>query len=267
MIPSQRPPDWLRPRGVSKGTWDYVNERAIACRYDAFVAGTPLCDLDQTLMLDHFRSFVEQGPATVLDLGCGTGRHALVLAELGFDVVAIDLSRTMLEELSAKCRSAETPRVLPLQANLVELDALRDASADHAICLFSTLGMVQGRENRRRFLRHVSRILRPGGTLLLHVHRHWAAIRERGGCMNLLRSYARSLSDAEHEFGDTVYQYRGLEKMFMHRFSAREIHADMGATGWNVESLRMVDLTGERLTRRSVDASGFFVTCTKRRVE
>lgn len=263
MVSSRRPPDWLRPRGVSKGTWGYVNERAIASRYDAFVAGTPLCVLDQALLLDHFRPVAERGRATVLDLGCGTGRHSLALADLGLDVVAIDLSHTMLEELAAKCLTAATTSITPLHANLVELNGLRDASADHAICLFSTLGMVQGRENRRQFLRHASRILRPGGTLLLHVHRRWAALRERGGCLSLLRSYCRSLFDAEHEFGDTVYQYRGLERMFMHRFTAREIRADMALTGWKVESIRLVDLTGERLTRRALDASGFFVTCCK----
>ena len=48
------------------------------------------------------------------------------------------------------------------RANLVELDGVRDKSLDGAICLFSTLGMIRGRKNRRRVLDHAQRILRPG---------------------------------------------------------------------------------------------------------
>ena len=33
---------------------------------------------------------------TILDLGCGTGRHALKLAEMGYRVTGIDLSGEML---------------------------------------------------------------------------------------------------------------------------------------------------------------------------
>jgi len=38
---------------------------------------------------------------SVLDLGCGTGRHALVLAERGFRVVGVDRSAQMLNRAQA----------------------------------------------------------------------------------------------------------------------------------------------------------------------
>ncbi|MGD1119077.1 MAG: class I SAM-dependent methyltransferase [Dehalococcoidales bacterium] len=41
----------------------------------------------------------ELGKKTVLDIGCGRGRHSLFLAELGFDVTAEDLSPEGIEEL------------------------------------------------------------------------------------------------------------------------------------------------------------------------
>ncbi|MEO1529121.1 MAG: methyltransferase domain-containing protein [Planctomycetota bacterium] len=260
---SPRPPDWLRPRGVAAGTWEYVNERTIASRYDAFVADTPLCELDQRLLAEHLGPFTAQRKQTVLDLGCGMGRHAIPLTELGCDVVAIDLSRDMLAELVAKCRSRAIEVVVPLHANLVELDGLRDEIADHAICLFSTLGMIQGRANRRQFLRHVNRPLRPGGTFVVHVHRRWAALRERGGLRSLAHSWWQSIGRGESEFGDTVYGYRGLSKMFMHRFSERELRADLTQTGWRIENVQRIGLTGEQTVDRSWDASGFFVTAVR----
>jgi 2-polyprenyl-3-methyl-5-hydroxy-6-metoxy-1,4-benzoquinol methylase len=39
---------------------------------------------------------------TVLDLGCGRGRHALFLAELGFSVTAVDLSADGIQQLKAE---------------------------------------------------------------------------------------------------------------------------------------------------------------------
>ena len=35
---------------------------------------------------------------TVLELGCGTGKHALLLGKKGYDIFGIDLSETMLED-------------------------------------------------------------------------------------------------------------------------------------------------------------------------
>ncbi len=62
---------------------------------------------------DRFRAMAERGedihgeatfvtglvdpPARVLDAGCGTGRIAVRLAELGYDVVGVDADETMLE--------------------------------------------------------------------------------------------------------------------------------------------------------------------------
>src|SRR5439155_11744717 len=46
---------------------------------------------------------------TVLDLGCGTGRHALWLAGKGADVTAVDFSPDMLAE-ARRTPGAETVR-------------------------------------------------------------------------------------------------------------------------------------------------------------
>lgn len=35
---------------------------------------------------------------TILELGCGTGKHAFLLAKEGYDILGIDLSETMLED-------------------------------------------------------------------------------------------------------------------------------------------------------------------------
>lgn len=252
-------PHWRRPVGVAEGTWDYVNERSIADHYDAFVADTPLCQLDQSVLRDIFPGSDASCPQTILDLGCGSGRSAIPLAERGYCVVAIDLSQFMLEVLARKATSLGEGRVLPLRANLVELDSLADQCADHAICLFSTLGMIQGREHRRTMLRHVARAVRPGGQFLIHVHHRWAALREYHGARALLRSWWCSRRDRAFEFGDTTYAYRGLEGMFMHRFSKRELLRDLTSSGWQIAAVWPVSIDGSQITSRWAIAGGFLV--------
>ncbi len=257
-------PQWRRPRGVAQGTWDYVNEGSIAARYDSFVAETPLCRFDEMLLqetLPSIPSSPECLPPVVLDLGCGSGRAAIPLSERGYDVVGVDLSGSMLEVMMQK-QAGRTGCVMPLRANLVQLDCLASDAADHAICLFSTLGMIQGRENRRQVLSESARILRAGGSILLHVHHRWAALRENRGVRSLSKSWWRSVREREWDFGDTIYSYRGLDQMFMHRFSKREILADLVATGWLIERLWPVSIDGSRLAGRTSIPGGFFVRAT-----
>jgi SAM-dependent methyltransferase len=197
----------------------------------------------------------------VLDLGCGSGRSALPLAARGYTVVGIDLSQAMLGVMGRKPVRGEG-RVMPLRANLVQLECLAERSADHAICLFSTLGMIQGRDNRLRMLRHVHRIVRPGGRLLIHVHHRWAAIREYQGIRSLVRSRVQSIFRTGYEFGDTVYAYRGLDRMFMHRFSKSELRADIMKSGWQIASLWPVAIDGSSISSRFAIAGGFLVLAT-----
>lgn len=257
-------PNWARPPGVAAGTWQYVNQRSIADRYDAFVADTPLCQLDAEIIERLFPNTKNLGktPTTVVDLGCGSGRTTIPLAQRGYRVFAIDLSQRMLEVLRGKLTSDLESSVVPLRANLVELEFLADNCVDHAVCMFSTLGMIQGRKNRRAMLTQAARIVRDGGSLLLHVHNRWSAFREPDGLKGLMRSAWRALRDSECEFGDSTYAYRGLEEMFMHRFTRRELLADLRESGWDVSQLWRVAIDGSSLTTNKIPG-GYIVHCTQ----
>ena len=235
------------------------------------MADTPLCRLDEQIVATHLPSLKSESQ-TALDLGCGTGRLAIPLAARGYRVVAIDLSRRMLEQMLSKSRSIDRAdgqnshlpaNLMAVQANLVELECLNTGSADHAICMFSTLGMIQGHSNRVDFLRHVHRAVRSDGKLIVHVHRRWAALRESGGVRRLFRSWIDSIRQHGSEFGDATYAYRGLEDMFMHRFTVRELVSELNAAGWTVQQLDRVDLRGDALTDSRWDSSGLVVVSRK----
>src|SRR5688572_7988578 len=132
------PADWQLPPGVSRGLWDYLHDAAVARSYDDQLANTPLLSYDRDFVIEHCRP-----PGRLIDLGCGTGRLAISLAQQGYQVLAVDLSAPMLGLVGDKARAAGV-HVERLQANLVELDCLADGSFDYAACLFSTLGMIAG---------------------------------------------------------------------------------------------------------------------------
>ncbi|MFC6086184.1 aminotransferase class I/II-fold pyridoxal phosphate-dependent enzyme [Sphaerisporangium aureirubrum] len=98
----------------------------------------------------------------VLDLGCGVGRHAVPLAEHGYEVTGVDVCRWALD------RAAETAAEAGVPLRLVEADLLGHADlpeVDAVICL-QAFGWGQDAE-QARLLRRVRDLLVPGGLLVL----------------------------------------------------------------------------------------------------
>jgi ubiquinone/menaquinone biosynthesis C-methylase UbiE len=215
-------PDWQLPAGTDRGLWDYVSSERVAREYDAALAGTPLLKIDLRFAERHFPM-----PGRLIDLGCGTGRLLMHFARRGFSCLGADLSDAMLDVVREKAQR-EGLAVDLLKANLVELDPLPAASFDFAACLFSTLGMIRGRENRGRFLNHVRRILNPGGVFVLHAH-------------NAGYRFGWGQGHRGAEPGDrTMPQHRGGAELTLHHYTLRELVGELAAAGFRVRELMPV---------------------------
>ncbi|MFO0890512.1 MAG: methyltransferase domain-containing protein [Isosphaeraceae bacterium] len=219
------PPTWRLPEGVNVPLWEYLHTPRLAVEEDAYFAGHPLFEADTRIVDERFIR-----PGRLVDLGCGAGRHSLRFAGRGFSVVAVDLSRSMLETVSRKAINRGVG-LLTVQANLCRLGTLPDGSFDYALSMFSTLGMIRGRASRRRALGEACRILRPGGRLALHVHNLWLNLRDPQGRRWLLSQLGKALRLAEG-FGDRRMTYRGIHGMEVHLYRWGELvrelrHADL----------------------------------------
>lgn len=233
---AHRRPAWRLPAGVAPGTWEYTRQDSIASGYQDFLAQTPLIGLDTQLTLQALPPPADDRQTRVVDLGCGDGRTMRSLWNAGYDVLGIDLSEPMLGRVIAG-EHGEAFRGRLIRANLVELGCLVDASVDHAVCLFSTIGMIRGRNFRQQFIHHATRLVRPGGTFVLHVHNRNSAWRDRPSSRAWLQSAWASLRQKNHEMGDRVYAYRGLADMFLHTYSLGELRQDLHSGGWRIEKI------------------------------
>lgn len=227
---------WRLPPGVEPGTWEYVHEPSIAFDYDRYFADHALLAFDRELLERWLPTISGPEAPVVADLGCGSGRALVPLVERGYEGLAVDLSASMLQVVGQK-RDAARGTIRRVCANLVQLDGLRDGCVDHAICLFSTLGMVKGRAARDKVLTHVARIVRPGGSFVLHVHNLWAHLRFPGGKRWLIQTGWQSLWNRRLEWGDKYYPYRGLANMYLHSFRRGEVMGAVRRAGMMVEEV------------------------------
>ena len=227
---------WQLPPGVVPGTWEYLVSREIAEDYDEYFAVHPMFDFDETVLQRWFTT-----PGTLVDFGCGTGRALMPFARRNFRCVALDLSLPMLRVVGEKARLDQL-HIDRVCANLADLGCLDNAWADYACCLFSTLGMIDGEENRLAALKGIRRTLKPGGIFVLHVHNAWHHLRYREGRRRFLRDLPNRLPGRVSTFGDRTYAYRGLPRMFLHAFSKRELTRLIEASDFEIEETILLGL-------------------------
>ena len=112
-----------------------------------------------------FRILEQIDAHTVLDAACGSGGHALALAEKGYDVVGTDISSAMIA--LARAKASGKRRVRFHVARLGEL-SWRFRSFDAVICLGNSLPHILAEKDLAATLTDLANCLRPGGVLLLH---------------------------------------------------------------------------------------------------
>ena len=83
----------------------------LAPRYDAVWTNSPAGRLQREAVWRHLDPLIQRGDR-VLDIGCGTGEDALHLAQLGAQVLAVDVSPEMVRVARGKGVNA---RLLPIE--------------------------------------------------------------------------------------------------------------------------------------------------------
>jgi SAM-dependent methyltransferase len=164
----------------------------------------------------------------ILELGCGTGRLANVLAARGHDVVGVDESAAMLSHLRG---------VTPVCARI---EGLRLPDTFDAVVLAAHLLSTVDLEQRRRFLETCERHLAPDGVLLVQwFPPSWfdGLVRagRRSGMIGPVHGTLEVVSDdGEVLSARTVYEMgdRAWNQDFQaHRFTEDQLGAELATAG------------------------------------
>jgi SAM-dependent methyltransferase len=196
--------------------------------------------------------FLSRAPAQlrIVDLACGTGRHAIELASIGFPVTASDVSSDMV----SIARAAAQDRSLPIPFHI---QSFQNCSAiggkyDAALAMFASLGYLLSTADLVQTLSCVRALLAPGGYFLFDVWngqavvKDYAPIREKrasNAALNVKR-ISRTTLDEDAQVATVRFEFelsrrgssldRFAEVHRVHYFFPEELKGILEAQGFEV---------------------------------
>jgi SAM-dependent methyltransferase len=199
--------------------------------------------------------------ATVLDVGCGHGMHALKAARRCRHVVGVDGNLESLGVALRSSRSRPSPNAAFFAADLEQGLSVKGSRFDTVICL----DLLEHVRQRDLLLTEIRRVLKPGGTMLLSVPNRGTSWKRR-----LDRAGLFSYSDPDHKIEYTLEELEA--ELAKNGFRIVHLHP----TVYDTPLIGAIDLVGglslplyRRLTelRRTLarrypeENAGFFAVC------
>ena len=138
---------------------------ALASSYDRLTN-----DVDYQQTVEFYREILAREnchPRTAVDLACGTGAVALILAREGLEVTGVDLSEEMLTVASQKALEQKNRPMFVCQP----LQELRlPKGVDLAVCALDSLDYILDPKDCREAIARVYKVLNPGGIFIFDVN-------------------------------------------------------------------------------------------------
>jgi len=106
--------------------------------------------------------------ASILNIGCGTGREAFALHAMGFCVTGVDISETAIE--AARNTAATKQYNIDFSLTDGKLLSFDHSMFDVVIVWAQTFGLFQGKEEQQQFLAECGRVLKSGGLISFSGH-------------------------------------------------------------------------------------------------
>lgn len=196
-----------------------------------------------------------KGGQRLLDVPCGTGRHAAIFGRRGIQVTGLDINPACLKLARKACRRLP---VWLVRGDMVDLSLHRN-QFDAVVNLFTSFGYFSTDASNEHVLKELVSTLKPGGYLLLHlVNRDWllrvfkpVEWQERDGVLTLHGRRYDPLTKYNEAQVVTLDRRTGRGKSYFHRvrlYSKPEMVALLRKCG--LEKLRVLGgLDGSRFKK------------------
>jgi 2-polyprenyl-3-methyl-5-hydroxy-6-metoxy-1,4-benzoquinol methylase len=113
--------------------------------------------------VEMIKSLMPEG-ARIIDFGAGTGRLSIPLAAMGYDVVAVEPCKEMLEQLILKNNAYD---ILTVQCNMQDYQI--EEQCDIALCVFTVLLYLLDEDSLKQSIKVASESIKPGGYLMIDI--------------------------------------------------------------------------------------------------
>lgn len=233
----------------------------------------PASDYDQMVDWDRrlarespfFRDvFARFGVDRIIDVGCGSAKHAVMFREWGHEVVGVDPSESMLAQARENASAAGVD--IPLfEGGFGELEHLVGTGYDAVITLGNGLPHVDGVAGLHATFEDFAAVLRPGGVVVLHLLNHARLIEGR---VRMMPPVLRETPEGDRVFlkvldypeGAIMFDFVTLTRDQGVVPSADNAFAydDPAETGWHLRSRRSLHTAlPVDLLRDALDRAGF----------
>ena len=180
-----------------------------------------------------------------LDAGCGSGRLARLIGQLGAEVVAVDGSPAMIECARNESNDMSDRITYTLVGTIETLD-FQSSSFGHVLCS----SVIEYVEEPEIALGELFRVIRPSGLLILSVPNRFSVI----------RLVQKLLRRAYKVFEKDVYSYLSVSK---NEYSSAEILSLLNKVGFVMEDVQIFDPILPAFTSKLSLGSLFVITVRK----
>jgi ubiquinone/menaquinone biosynthesis C-methylase UbiE len=176
--------------------------------------------------------------ATVLDAGCGFGVHTIRVANAGYRVCAIDISKTMLDEARHRVKKAGVQDGVEFHQMDLRRLSFDDASFSYAF----SWGVVIHIPEAERSLDELSRIIKPGGKLALYLTNKTAFDHK-------IKSFARFVLRKPYTtiqnlpLGDRIWYEKDVGRFCVWQFQPKAIVNYITSNGFRLLKRRIGELS------------------------
>ena len=178
----------------------------------------------------------------ILDLGCGNGELARVLAKRGHrgSYLGVDFSLPLLQDAESPLVGTSQPEGFSatfLQIDLTQLsvNSIRSSVTDHwsLITAFAVLHHIPSQELRLNILKTIHQLLKPDG---LFLHSNWQFLNSEKLKARIQPWNVAAVSESEVDAGDYLLDWRsgGEGLRYVHHFSESELKDLADAAGFRI---------------------------------
>jgi glycine/sarcosine N-methyltransferase len=145
---------------------------------------------------------------SAIDAACGTGLHAVVLAQLGVISVGVDLSASMLEQARSNA-VAQNAEVVWVQASLETMAGQIGGNRDAVFCLGNSIPHLLSKASLDAALKGFLRLLKNGGIAVIQLLNYERILEEKNRIVGVSR-----VRDTEYvrfyDFCDNMIEFNVL---------------------------------------------------------